>query len=350
MRYLILFIIPFLLLGCSKSDKEHTRYTFFDDLIDNGKNLPMGDERDVYVFCDLDNWSKLKPYIQSSIEQEIVLVYPEKYFNLLLTDIKDVEKYKSYRNLLFIGDLESSGKVSKYIIDHVAQDFVNRVKQSGGDLFVAKNFASRDQITLFLLWDTKQNLEKIGALQSENIFKLLLNRYKQRLGFQCYQQAVIPAKFFQPYKYTLQIPDNYTLFSNDRAGNFISFLYRAKMQEREIPDKYVSIYHEAMPENKISPEWHIQKRIEMGKKYFEGDEFDPQYVRKEIVKLGKYDTLRLTGAWKNQKHMIGGAFQSYSFWKDGTAYIVDNIVYFPAGDKLPSLLELSVISSTIQIK
>ncbi|HNQ42890.1 MAG TPA: DUF4837 family protein [Candidatus Cloacimonadota bacterium] len=350
MRWIALLMVILALCGCQKEAESPSRFTDYDDIIDSGKPLAMGDERDVYVFCDDANWKALKPFIQSSIEREVTLVYPEKYFNLIKAGINDVAKYSQYRNLVFIGDLSSDGKVSQHMRGTVAKDFINRVQQSGGDLFMAKNFASRDQITLYLMGSDPMNLEKIGALQSDNVFNLLLRRFTERLGYQTYQQKLIPAKFFEPYPFSLKIPDNYTLYSNDRAGNFLSFLYRARMQDREIPDKYISIYHEPMPENIITHEWLMEKRQMLGDKYFEGDEFDPEFIRKENTRLAGYDAHRIVGAWKNPKHLIGGAFQSYAFWHNGKAYIVDNSVYFPAGDKLPILVELYVISSSLSLQ
>jgi hypothetical protein len=124
------------------------------------------------------------------------------------------------------------------------------------------------------------------------------------------------------------------------------------LENREIPDKYISVYYEPMPENKVDLNWLIAKRQEIGKKYFEGDEFDPELVRKEPFTFKKHPGYRLLGAWKNMKYAIGGGFQSYGFWdeKTKTAYIIDSSVYFPAGDKLPVLVELYVIANSLEIK
>lgn len=346
-----LLVMP-LLFGCGKSAQEQVRYTQFDEIIDHSKPLAIGDDRDVHVFCDPANWKALEPFIRSGIEREVPITYPERYFNLVLADVKQAKTYNKYKNILYIGDLESNAPVSQYMRGVLAEDFKKRVEGSGGDLFITKNHNSRDQIMLFLLGKDALSLSKIGALQADNIFALLLKRFAERQGYYAYQLKVIPAKFFEPYPFSLQLPENYTLYSNDVKGRFLSFLYRAKMQNREIPDKYVSVYHESMNENKVDLAWLVAKRKELGQKYFEGDEFDETLIRKEAVGFKQYNAFRLLGAWKNMKHMIGGGFQSYAFWdeKTKTAYLIDNIVYFPAGDKLPILVELYVLSNSLQIK
>ena len=221
------------------------RYTEYDSLIDNGKPLALGDLRDVYVFCDGANGASCKASCGAASNHDVI--YPEKYFNLIPTSIADYEKYSGYRNLLLIGDLQSEDRVSTHMKQSLATDFITRVGQSGGDLFIAKNFASRDQLIMYLMADNPENLKTISALQSENLFRLLLKRYRDRLGYECYQQKIIPLSFFDAYPFSIKIPNNYTLYSNDRKGNFISFIYRARMQNREIPDKYVNIYYEDMP-------------------------------------------------------------------------------------------------------
>lgn len=349
MRWTILILALLILFGCNSQGKPE-RYTEYDNIYDSGKAIALGDERDIYVFCDAENWAKVQGIIRGSIERELMLVYPERYFKLNLANINEIEQYSQYRNLLFIGDLSSKGHISSHMKSSLSPDFITRVNQSGGDLFTAKNFASRDQLIMYLLATDTENLLKISAFQSENIFQLFLKRYRERLGNQAYQIKVIPASFFEPYPFSLQIPSNYTLYSNDRVGNFLSFIYRARMQNREIPDKYVNIYFEDMAdETSLTHDWLIEKRKMIGEKYFEGDVFDPAAVRKDGLGFAGYNALRLTGAWTNAKHMIGGAFQSFAFWHEGKAYIVDNSVYFPAGDKLPVLQELFVISSTIKI-
>lgn len=354
MRKLILLslLAALMLLGCPKNAKSNLRWTAFDDLIDHAKPLAMGDDRDVYVFCDPANWKALEPFIRSAIESEVPITAPERYFSVIMADVNEANSLAKYKNILYIGDLASSAPVSAHMKSVLSKDFVTRVQNSGGDLFVAKNHSSRDQIVMFLLGKDALSLSKIGALQADPIFSLLLKRYTERQGYYAYQGKVIDEAFFQPYPYTLKIPDTFRLFSNDKEGRFLSFLYRAKMQNREIPDKYVSVYHEAMPENKIDLKWLIAKRKELGLKYFEGDDFDASLIRNSEFRFGKRPGVRIMGAWVNKKLAIGGGFQSFAFWDESTkmAYLIDNIVFFPAGDKLPVLIELYTISHSLKIK
>lgn len=180
----------------------------------------------------------------------------------------------------------------------------------------------------------------------------MLDRYTKRLAYQAYQGKVIPADFYEPYPFALQVPDTYQLYSNDKNNRFLSLLYRAKMRDREIPDKFISVYYEQMPENKVDEEWLLANRKRIGNVHFEGDSLDVDKLRTERFRFAGYDGFRLTGAWINPKLVAGGAFQSFGFWdaKQQRAYLVDCMVFFPAGQKLPILIELFMIASSFRTK
>jgi len=352
-RLVFLIMVTMLILtACGNADKASDRFEKYDSIIDNAKPIAFGEDELIYVFCDDKNWETLEELMLSVIERDIFLVYNEKYFQLERVSIKDVEQYTKYKNLMFIGDLESRGKVSEYMKTSLDPTYLERVKQSGGDLFVSKNHWVRDQLVLYLLATDADKLPQISALQSNQIFSLLLKRYTERLALHAYLTKIIPDTFFADFPFSLKLPETYRLFSNDKQGRFLSFLYRAKMQNTEIPDKYISVYYEDMDSNMVDAEWLIARRQDLATKYFDGDIIDAKDLRIEKYRFAGHEGWRIIGPWKNLKLMIGGSFQAHGFWDEKTkrAYIVDNSVYFPAGNKLPSMLELFMISSTLSIK
>jgi len=347
-----MFLMVLALTGCKGGKASSARYTAFDNIIDHAKPIALGADNDVYVFCGQQNWAGLQPLIRASIEREVALVYQEKYFNLIFSDIRDVDKLSSYRNLLFIGSLEGTDPVSEYIRGSLTADLSTRIKQSGGDLMISKNRFTRDQLILHLVAIDNTRLQALAEAQTSNIFSQLLDRYTKRLAYQTYQMKVIPASFFSPYPFSLQLPENYQLYSNDRANRFLSFLFRSRDQSREVPDKFVSVYYEDMPANTLNEDWLIKTRRHIGNIHFDGDSLSTETMRTESFKFAGYDGLRLTGTWINPKRSAGGAYQSFGFWdaKSKRAYLVDIMAFYPAGDKLPVLMELFMVASTFRIK
>jgi len=353
MRYIPLLAVALLLLSaCGSGSGPANRYTAFDEIIDHAKPVTLGEDEDIYVFCGIENRSALEPLLKASLEREVALVYQEKYFNLIFSDIKEVDGISRYKNLLFLGSLDGGDPVSRYLKDALSQDLQNRVNQSGGDLFISKNRFTRDQLIVHMVGLDEQRLRDLAQSQANRLFSAFLERYTQRLAHQAYQSKIIPASFFEPYPFSLKVPETFQLFSNDRNNRFLSFLYRARMQNREIPDKFVSVYYEEMSSDLVDETWLTDQRKRIGKTHFDGDSLNVETLRSERFKFAGYDGYRLSGAWINPGRMAGGAFQCYGFWDPKTkkAWLVDTMVFFPAGDKLPTLMELFMIASTFKTK
>ena len=349
---LALITLLALLSSCKGGKVSSERYTAYDNILDYAKPLAFGEDNDIYVFCGEQNWRSLEPVLRSSLERTVGLVYNEQYFRLIPVELDKLGEMLPYKNLVFAGDLKSSDEVSQHMRRSLTPAHLEQVQQTGGQLFVAKNHDSRDQVILYLLGTEPEQLFRVTNLQSSNIFRIMLERYSQRLAYQAFRGKVIGEDFWKNFPFSLKVPDTYRLYSNDAPARFLSLLYRSRMESREIPDKYISIYYEPMQTDSVDGQWLLNKRNEIWGKKFEGDIVPADKVRMERSSFAGFQGWKLIGPWENHTHLIGGAFQSMGFWDARTkrAYIVDNSVYFPAGDKLSILMELYMISSTFKLK
>jgi hypothetical protein len=348
----LLAILVLVVSSCGKRERKSDKYSFYESVVDSSKPIAWGSDRDIYVFCDDSTWKLLQILLRKTLERETFIVINEKYFTLVKAEMKDIDKLLQYKNLLFIGDLKSKGAVSEHLRKSMLPRQSERVENSGGEMYVAKNRWVKDQLVVYMVGNNLENLLKLNILQANRMYDLFLNRLGERLAYQTYQTKLIPEDFFSDYPFTLKIPESYRLFSNDRANHFLSFLYRIRSESRDFPDKYISVYYEDVQTDSLKLEWLLEKRKQIALKYYDGDEFDPKMLRSEKLSFGKYQAWHIIGPWKNMKHDIGGGFQSFAFYdaQQKRAYLIDNAVYFPAGDKLPELLEMQKISSTFKVK
>ncbi len=352
--YCIITLTLLLLFSCGKSAEERGMYDKYDSLVDSSKPISFGENSEIYFFADTPNSSVVYGVLDSSLSRTVQLTVEERYFELINSPITEFENLKRYKNLIFCGTLSGRDEVSRHIRSVLDQELQNKVKQSGAELFLVKNHYVRDQLLIYLLADNPERLLLLAELQANQLFDILLERFELRQAYQVYQASVIDKKLFADLPFTIKIPQNYQLYSNDQAGRFLSFVFHGRHPSLDLPDKYVSVYYEEAVQNPVNPEWLQQKRMELANKYFEGDELLPGRQSFEQVKLGDYDALRMRGAWINKdiRGGIGGAFQTYAIWHEATqkVYLIDNIAYFPSGNKLPLLLELGMISASLQIK
>ncbi|MBW6513306.1 MAG: DUF4837 family protein [Candidatus Syntrophosphaera sp.] len=355
MKLTVLLLAAALLLvlaSCGKDSGEANHYTRYDNLIDGSKPVAYGEDRDVFIFAGARNQAQVASILDSTLSREVTLTVPERYFNPVSIDFKEFDTYLNYKNLVFCGTLDGADEVSAQMLRTLAPNLIDSAKESGAELFVINNQHVRDQLILYLLAADAPSLESLARQRADQIFGYFRERYEKRLGYQAYRLSVYAASFFEDWPFTLQVPVNFRPFREDKAGGFLSFIYQPATPSRSIPDKYVSVHHQAMAENTIDADWLYAKRQELGARYYNGDEI--YKYQAEEARIAGQDGLRIYGHWINKSlgGGVGGAFQTYAFWHEisQTAYVVDSIVYFPDGEKLPSLLELGMISQSLQIK
>lgn len=358
MRRLPLICVVLILLiinGCGRNgqSKRHL-YTRYENLVDKSKQLPFGEDNDVYLFTGEVNLTPSAQTLQESVCRKITLTVDEQFFYLISKNESDLQDYLAYKNLLLLGSLDQEDAVSVYLRRTLAPDLIARVKKGEPQLYVVKNLNARDQLILCLLAANPAQLEELVRQRADQIFSYLLERYQQRLAYQAYTNEVIAPDFYRERPFTIQIPVLYQIFRDDKPGRFLSFVYQAVSPKRSMPDKYVSVYHEPMPENVIDADWLFAKRQEITDKYFKGDELVPGKAQAERVKIAGQNGWKIYGHWINRQQSggVGGAFQTFAFWHQPTktAYLVDNLVYYPDGDKLPVLLELGMLAQSLSVK
>ncbi|HOD59616.1 MAG TPA: DUF4837 family protein [Candidatus Syntrophosphaera thermopropionivorans] len=356
---LILILLLFSLFGCKKQEKsqepQKNFYTKYQNLIDPSKPIAFGDDNIIYIFAEDNNLKNVKNTLQTSLERTIQVIIEEPYFSTEFKDGSEINDFTNYKNLIYCGTLDGKDRVSTHITSTLAPDYINLVRKNGAEMFVVNNFYVRDQLIIYLVAKDAPTLKNLTKERSEQVFNYFLDRYKQRLAYQVYFNEVISDDYFADWPFTIKIPVLYMVFKDDKPGHFLSFIYQPAKQDTKHPDKYVSIYYESMPENRITNEWIYNTRQMLGKKYLNGDEIYDNAYTIEKAKIAEYDGLKMYGHWINKELSggVGGAFQSWAFWdaRTKTAYLIDNIVYMPAVTyKLPYLLELEMISHSISIK
>ncbi|MBC8385296.1 MAG: DUF4837 family protein [Candidatus Cloacimonetes bacterium] len=339
---LILLVISFM-IGCSDNDQK---YRSGSKKVDPRKPMSWGHPQTIYVFADDHIWNKVKPDIEANLGRFYFTTENETYFEIKHAPVNSIEQFFKFNNLLFLTDLSSNGEVSKYVNEIMNEKVKTEISQNSIGMYPKENLWANDQYLLFILADDQQNLVRFNELQANKTFELFKEKLFQRIAGQSYKQKIYSPAFFEKFPWDLKLTKNYIVY--EEAPDFISFLARL----RNHPDRYISVYSEKISEELFGKKWLLEKRGEIAWKHFDEDEFSDQDIKTEKSKLGRYDCLKLSGRWQNKKHAVGGCFQSFAVYDktSGTAFIIDNSIYFPEGFKLAGLIEMEVISRTFKIK
>jgi hypothetical protein len=348
-KIIILLLLVFVIIGCSK---QTNKYSKFNDLIDNRKPISWGQDQVIYVFADEPVWKYAETPLRDTLERLRFTNINESYFEIRRADIKNIDQFFRFRNLIFLGNIDSNLPVATFLKSTLPKKKLDEVKRNKVALYKDQNRWANDQQVLYIEADNLTNLLKVTIQQEETVFQVFYQRLLYRTAYKVYQMPVLNGSYFEGFPFTLQIPEQYQVYKKDIPGNFISFIYRDLHETDETPDKYISVYYEKMKSNQVTQEWLMKKRSEFAQKYYEGDEFKKEDINISQIKFDNKDAWEIYGRWQNQKYKIGGAFQSIAFW-DGTkktAFIIDSSVFYPAGEKLTYLLELGAISNSFKAK
>jgi len=351
MKKMILFavLVMLALIGCSSKTDKYTKY---ENLQDNRKPISWGQDRVIYVFADDPVWKYAETPLRETLERYEFTSNNEQYFEVNRADIKNIDQFFRFRNLIFLCDLESNLPVAEYVKHVLPKEKLFEIQKNRVGVFKDQNMWANDQQVMFVGGDNLQDLLKITILQKQTIFKIFSDRLDARTAFHVYQMPVLSKEYFQDYPFTLKVPEQYRIYKNDPKGHFLSFLYRNLHESDDTPDKYISVYYDKMDTDQVTQDWLIKKRADFAWKYFDQDEFKMEDINISQVSFNNKTAWQISGRWQNKKYKIGGAFRSIAFWepKQKTAYIRDSSVFFPAGEKLSYLLELQAISNSFQIK
>ena len=340
-----LLFITLLFSACGKDNKKYNPDQRYQD---PRKPLAWGDQKKIYGFAGDKAWKYSQNFLSKSLERYQFTTTNEQFFEFVREKHEKLDVYYKYKNLVFLCNLKGKDKISQYVKGILSPKTKEIIKKDSARIIVKRDLFANNQIIVFAVGNNLENLLKYLYIKREKIFEEFKSELFQRIKRQIYKIDTIPQSSFSHLPWEMKIPKNYVVFRQDPENNFISFLKRL----RETPDRYIAVYYEKMDKNKIGKEWLIKKRRRIFKRYYEGDDFKKEDIRQEVVNFADRKAFKISGRWQNEQYIVGGAFQAFAFYdqKRKLAFIVDNSVYYPEGDKIEALIETEIISRTIKLK
>ena len=312
------------------------------------KDSSYGEYEHIIVFADSTLYKNIRPELEQTFDQFVYTPITEKSFYLELQPLQRLDKYKKYRNIMFIGLLDGKDVVSQYITQSFDTEVQNAIKQGKiFDIFQEDLFA-KEQMVIFLastdLITLKQNL--IAA--SDEIYKKLENYYfdrLERLMFTKGEKTVLEEYIAEKYGWRIRIQHDYHLVKESDAGNFV-WLRRIN------PDRSLFVFR--FPADSLimsDSQWLVDLRDSLTTIYYEGDSIAQKDTYTVHTEFHDHAALKLVGVWQNHKLYIGGPFRTYAFFDQDQKYIyvIDILVTAPTRRKKPYLDQLEVMANSFQL-
>lgn len=349
MKYKIkLLVILALLFSIGCKGKTEQQYKPTGRRVDHKKPLAWGHGQTIYVFADDRVWKYAEKPLKDSIERFFYTTENETMFELKRADYKAMDQFYRFKNLIFLGHLESKEEVSSFIKERLTETALAGIDENGAGMYLMHNLWANDQLVVFIMGQTEEKLLRYNIIQAEDTFQSFREVLFQRTRSKIYGLEVYPDSFFKKQPWLIKIPKSYIVYKEDSEHRYLSFLSRKK----DNADKYVTVYYEKMEENNVNLAWAVKTREKLAWDVYDEDEIVKEDTRSELTDFKGRKAIKISGKWQNKKYAVGGAFQTFAFYDQQSkkAFFVDNSVFFPEGYKLSSLIELEIISRTIELK
>ncbi len=306
----------------------------------------IGSDHEVMVLANPQEWGGFFPLLQEVFEKRVYTPQEEKIFTVRRIDQTKFDLYKRARNLLLISSLNSSGPASEAIESLLSPQARRMVEEGKAFVFAKRDVWAKDQELVILTAATSSSLREKLLEGKEDIFRVMeraLNEKTEAWLFKKWEQKKMEAEIFQGWGWSMRIPWGFSLRKNTSG-----FVWLHKSQ----PDRWISVWWEKSPDSSLTPQWAINKRNEVGRIYYEGDEVVPNYLGWSQVNFEGRKGWEIWGTWQNRKLVAGGPFKLYCFWDGETKrrYIIDGALFAPGIKKEPYLRQLDIIMKTFTTK
>lgn len=345
-----------LLLSCSEKKQgkvvSPSQNKDNQNVYDPRKPMSWGKDQVIYVFADPDIWKASEYDIKNSLERPFYTSENEKLYEVVHGDVKALDQFYKYKNLLFLCDMSSNQPVSEYIKKIMNEQMKEMLTKNPSLMFAKHNMFANEQFVVFLISNSKDQLIKSAFTNSNEMFYHFRQKFVQRLEYRQNKLKALPDKYFKDFPFTMRIPENYVVYKSLPNENFISFIWRSREDQKLNPDKYISVYYEKSDHREVSKEWIHKTRAKVAWKFYDEDEMNEPDLQWGLFRFLDYPAWYMSGRWQNKKYFIGGAFQSIAFYdeKAKANFLIDTSVYFPQGQKLKYLMELESIAKSFTPK
>jgi len=310
---------------------------------------PAGSYSDVLLVTEGGPSGELTRMLTPLVAQELDY-YTDTELAFRITPIKasELDDYPAFKNILLCGVLSSTTTVGQTIIDMIGEVGVEQVRSDGALILKKQDRPIKNQFTLIVTAIDRESLldviERRGGELVPNLEEGACERLRRHLLKR--SKPELSQQLFRDYGFRVQIPSLYRLLSDELEPPGIELI-------REPPTRILGVFwadRESAPTMADQDELFDMRAHYVWERY-DNDEMDEERLVFEPARLGRYDTIRMSGYWFNDEQVIGGYYETYFVYDDrvGLLWAVDLLVLAPGRPKHPLVRELRALAETFRI-
>lgn len=312
----------------------------------------FGHEDEIFVVADSLEYEEFKLALETALEIEINTPQHEKLFNLIRISPRQIERYKTRKNIVIAAPLNSGSSASEYIEGIVDSSIKQKLLFETDFILRRENLWAKNQLVTVLAAPSMQELEFKILKNKDNILyayqKISDRRLYESLYNSTYEQRNIQGKFLRDYGWVIYVQADFHLAMEKPEDNFV-WLRRSPGSDME-RWLFVHWLDNASPEYlEIDSVRAIRNRITQ--KYYRTSD-DSSYVViaedyftwNEVNFKERY-AIFTQGLWDLNIKGMGGPFVNYTFYdeKSRRLYMLDGSVYAPKYFKRNLIQQMDVM-------
>jgi hypothetical protein len=294
----------------------------------------MGPLREVTVISS--EWGEIEPTVRSILQEPVQTPQPEPEFRLRVGTAGKFDTYSRFRILFIIGTSQDT------LIHQILGTRADSLSEGGFGLLRVPNPWLKGQFALiFIARDTGQlvpGLEIYAARIRQTLREIVLDQMARAVYIEGVDKK-LTAEFRTRYGFTIDVPRRW-LLNQDHADSGFVYLYG------HVPDRNVFVFWQDRT-RALVPESLAVLRDRLTGRYYNGDSIDQKFLQAETIAFLSGPCVRLSGVWRNDRDVIGGAFVNYSFNFRGRFYMADGLVFNPGKPKLDALAQTEAVIRTL---
>jgi hypothetical protein len=298
-----------------------------------GQNL-IGPLREVTVVSA--QWDELESTVRSILQEPIPTPQPEPEFKVRVGTASKFDTYSKFRIIFIIGTSQDT------FVRQILGQRADSLSEGDFGLLKVPNPWLKGQFALiFVARDTAKlvpGLRVYAARIRQTLRGIVLGQMAKAVYIEGVDKK-LTEEFRIKYGFTIDVPRRWFLNEEHAAERFI-YLYG------HVPDRNVFVHWQDTT-RALVPESLAVLRDRLTGRYYDGDSINRWFLQAETIAFLAGPCVRLSGVWRNDREVIGGAFVNYSLNFRGRFYMADGLLFNPGKPKLDALAQTEAVIRTL---
>lgn len=309
---------------------------------------PAGSYSEVLLVTEEGEESRWTERLTPLIARELdFYVDFEDQFRITSVRASEMEDFPAFKNVVLCGVMESSTDVGQLIIGMIGDAGVERVRREGAHILKKDDKPVYNQLTLVITANSEVALERLLAERGEELTDILEESCRSRVRRHLLKRRndALAEDLHRKYGFRVEVPSLYRILSDKTNPPGVELI-------REPPTRILGVF---WVDRKVPPTLEDRDelfdiRAQYVWKRYDKDRMDEERVIFEPARLGRHDSIRMSGYWFNDEHLMGGYYETYFIFDERAdlMWAVDLLVLAPGKPKHPLVRELQALAEVIR--